>query len=109
MKVRTVFILPGALDNRSFGEVENLFLYVQLNQPVTFIFCVFNVIKFIAVNAVNIFDIPEPHIQNILVIVVRNGCFNTTTAVMTAYDDMLYFKMCNGKVKYAEQIYICID
>src|SRR5689334_13772626 len=40
---------------------------------------------------------------------IGDGGFNTTTAIMTADDDVFYFKMTNGKIKYTQQVDIGVD
>src|SRR5688500_4765345 len=109
MQIRTLLLFPGSLYDRGLGKIKDLFLYIQLYQPVRFLFFLLNIIQFVTVDAVNIFYISQPHIQYGLEIVIRNGCFYTTASIMPANDNMFYFKMCHCIVQCVEQVQIRID
>ena len=59
--------------------------------------------------AVNIFDIPKPHIQNLFEIVIGHGCFDASATIMPADNHVLHFQVHYRIFQHTEQIYICMD
>ncbi len=109
MQPGTLLLLPGPLDNGGLGEVRDLFLYIQLRQSVRTRFHVFDRLQLPAVQAIDVFDIPQPHIQHVVIIVIRHCGLDPAAAIMTANDDMPDFQMVNGKIQDTEQVDIRMD
>src|SRR5579859_46929 len=109
MQLRTHVLFPCPLDNRSLGKMHHLLLHIQLRQPVCPFFHIGNGLQLIPVQTVHILDIPKPHIEHILKIMIGHGRLDTAASIMPADDDMPYLQMIYGVIEYAQEIYVGMD
>lgn len=99
-----LLVIPSLLNNRGFRQVQDLLPYIQFSQAISSFFQIPDSFQFFPVETVNIFNMPEPHIQDLLIVMIGHGCANSTTSIMTANDHMFYAQVDNGKFENAEQI-----
>src|SRR5262245_17114128 len=100
MQIGALFILPGPLDDRCFCEIKYLLHYIQFNQTIRSPVIILQQVKFGAMNAIHIFNIPEPHIQHWLEIMISDSSFYPPASIMSANDHMLYLEMIHSIVEH---------
>lgn len=103
-----LFFAPSSLYDRGFCEVEHLFLNVFLNKPIPSLFLVLNRIEFIFVKPVHIFDVSYPVVDYSNRTIVH-GCLHTSTAIVTADNNMTYLKRVNCKIETAQKVKVCVN
>src|SRR3954466_6211 len=102
-------MLPCALNNGGFSQMQDLFLNVQLGETVLSLFLAGNCFEFFPVQAIYIFNIPQPHIEHLLKIMVCHGSFYSPTSIMSTHDHMFNLKMNDSIFEHTEQIYVRMD
>ncbi len=73
--------------------MKNLLLYIQFRKSVLSFLLIGYSFQFFTMQTIYIFDISEPHIENLFEIVIRHGCFDTSATIMSTYNYVFYFKM----------------
>src|SRR5688500_14690683 len=85
----SLFMLPCLLNDRCFGKIYYLLLYVQLHKAIASFLFIFQLFKFIAMKAVYILNISDPFIQYTHVMPRCSG-FHAAAAIMSANDNVLH-------------------
>src|SRR5665213_401170 len=101
--------LPGALDDGCFGEMQYLLLHIQFGKPVLSFCRIGNGFQFDPVQAVNIFNIPQPHVEDLFEIVVGHGGFDSTAVSYTTNDHVFYPQVHDRVFQYTQEVYIRMD
>jgi len=104
VQVGFIRLLPGPLDDGCLGQVHDLFNDIQFNESVEALFFILNRLEFGMMQSVYVFNIPEPHVQYLLVIVVAHGRFYTTASVMTTNNHVLHFQVNNRVLQHTQQV-----
>lgn len=102
-------LFPGALDDGRLGEMHYLLLHIELGEPVGAFLLIIDGVEFLAVQAIYILDIPQPHIQHVLVVVVRHRGFDAAAAIVAADDHVIDFEVIHGEVEHAKQVHVGVD
>jgi hypothetical protein len=89
---RPTLLYCCCLDN-----IPALLMHIQLHEPIILLVLVLDQVQLVLVQPIHVANVPEPRVQQAHVF-GRHGGFDTTTAVVTADDNVFYFEVTNGVV-----------
>ena len=105
--MQDLLVFPSILNNSCLSQVKDLLLYIFLYKFIPAFFLVFDRVEFVLVEAINVFDIPDPVVDYTYGAAVHS-CLHTTAAIVTTNNDMAYFKSVNSEIENTEQVQISV-
>lgn len=99
---------PAFLDNRSFAQVSDLLHYIDLDHASKALFFVLNRVEFLAVNSIDVLDVPKPLIDKPQIF-IGERVVNASTTVVPADNHVFDLQYFDGVLKHAQHVEIGMD
>src|SRR5690606_18446538 len=108
VQVKGLPAFPSLLDDRSFGQVINLFNHIDFHETVkTLVFVLYSV-QFLAVKTVTVFDMADPVVHK-SVRLASHCRFDSAAAIMSADNYMTNFQGIDCVIQHAEHVHVTVD
>ena len=103
VEMQHLLVAPRVLHNSGLGEVENLLLNIPFHKSIPSLLLIFDSVELGGVVAIDVFDLSDPVVNDSDRTAMHSG-LHASTAIMTADNNVTYFKRIDCKIKATEQI-----